>query len=461
VTARLWAFALISCAVRYISSTHTVMPAGMHEVVIKALAGNTVPSFSRQTGLACSACHYQFPQLTPFGRLFKLNGYTTAGLKMITEPNKAQGSSLSLLPIPPLSATLMTSVTHLGRALPGAQNNNAAFPQQLSGFLAGAVTPHIGALIQATYTGSSGTFGIDNSDIRFAGRTRLPSGDLIYGVSVNNNPTVQDVWNTTPAWGFPFLGSEVTPSPIAQSVIDGQLAQGSVGIGAYALWNGLLYVEAAGYRSAPQGALQVDTTAANAIHGITPYWRVALQHQFGAVYAMLGTYGLSAHVYPTGITGPTDAFTDVAGDAQIEYPIRQTGVLILRSTVIHEQQSLPALFSATTPLAANLHNSLTTVRINVTAQPNALIGTTIGYFATTGTRDTLAYTPASVTGSRSGRPDNSGLTQEFDFNPWQNTRLGIQGIEFTRFNGSTRSYDGSRRNAWDNNTLYLFAWIAM
>ena len=42
-----------------------------------ALALNAVmiPAFSRQTGLACSACHYQFPQLTPFGRQFKLNGY--------------------------------------------------------------------------------------------------------------------------------------------------------------------------------------------------------------------------------------------------------------------------------------------------------------------------------------------------------------------------------------------------
>ena len=35
-----------------------------------------LPSFSRQTGLACSACHYQFLALTPFGREFKLKGYT-------------------------------------------------------------------------------------------------------------------------------------------------------------------------------------------------------------------------------------------------------------------------------------------------------------------------------------------------------------------------------------------------
>ena len=40
-----------------------------------------VPSFARQTGLACSQCHvYAFgPALTPFGRQFKLNGYTMRG----------------------------------------------------------------------------------------------------------------------------------------------------------------------------------------------------------------------------------------------------------------------------------------------------------------------------------------------------------------------------------------------
>ncbi|MFI5245032.1 MAG: hypothetical protein ACHQQR_07385, partial [Gemmatimonadales bacterium] len=43
-----------------------------------------IPSFSRQTKLACSMCHTGFPQLTPFGRLFKLNGYTLTGLPMIT-----------------------------------------------------------------------------------------------------------------------------------------------------------------------------------------------------------------------------------------------------------------------------------------------------------------------------------------------------------------------------------------
>src|SRR4029077_8654700 len=35
-----------------------------------------VPSFTRQTGLKCNVCHSNPPELTAFGRKFKLDGYT-------------------------------------------------------------------------------------------------------------------------------------------------------------------------------------------------------------------------------------------------------------------------------------------------------------------------------------------------------------------------------------------------
>src|SRR5207237_9207504 len=39
---------------------------------------SALPLFARQTGQNCQACHQggQFPELTQFGRLFKLTGYT-------------------------------------------------------------------------------------------------------------------------------------------------------------------------------------------------------------------------------------------------------------------------------------------------------------------------------------------------------------------------------------------------
>lgn len=454
--ARLFARGDASSLVSDRSSRRVVMPSGMRERLAAATAH--VPSFSRQTGLACSACHYQFPQLTPFGRLFKLNGYSLVGLKPIVEPNAKKGAALSLLPIAPVAVTLMTSDSHLGEARPGAQNDVAEFPQQLSLFLAGALTPHLGSLIQVTYEGASGTFGIDNSDIRYVTRAQVAGQSAVFGVMLNNNPTVQDVWNTTPAWGFPFNLSDVTPSSIGTPMVNGSLGQEVAGLGAYALWNNLLYIEATGYRTALQGLSPPDSTATNAMQGITPYWRAALQHQFGSTYGMIGTYGLVTHLYPTGVTGPTNRFTDVALDAQLEQPFGGGGVLVARTTWINEQQALAA--SLASGAAAQLDHTLNTAEVNVTLEPSAKYGATLGYFSTTGTRDSVLYAPGALNGSQTGRPTTDGLIEEFDFNPWQNIRLGIQGVQFSRFNGSSTNYDGSGRPASGNNTVYVFAWVA-
>src|SRR6202163_3060120 len=51
-----------------------------------APSGQALPSFARQTGQPCGTCHTDFPALTPFGRRFKLLGYTTGGGKFRTTP---------------------------------------------------------------------------------------------------------------------------------------------------------------------------------------------------------------------------------------------------------------------------------------------------------------------------------------------------------------------------------------
>src|SRR6266487_3141408 len=46
-----------------------------YEASYTAAAHDVTPSFARQTGLACNACHTHYPELTATGRAFKLNGY--------------------------------------------------------------------------------------------------------------------------------------------------------------------------------------------------------------------------------------------------------------------------------------------------------------------------------------------------------------------------------------------------
>jgi hypothetical protein len=47
--------------------------------------------------LACSSCHYTPPEQTPFGRKFKLEGYTFATKPEVTDDKKGNNTSLNLL----------------------------------------------------------------------------------------------------------------------------------------------------------------------------------------------------------------------------------------------------------------------------------------------------------------------------------------------------------------------------
>jgi len=416
-----------------------------------------VPSFARQTGLACSACHYQFLALTPFGRKFKLEGYTLANQAPITEPDSTSGGKLGLNPASMVSAMATASLTHTQDALPDEQNDAVAMPQELSVFLSGRITPKIGLFSQFTYAGADGSFGIDNLDFRFAGKTSLGGGpEVIYGVTLHNNPTVQDLWNTTPAWGFPFIGSEGAPTGAASAMIDGALGQNVLGLGSYALVGNLVYGEVTVYRSAFQGTT-APSDATGGIHGVAPYWRLSLQKEWEHRYIMIGTFGMHTSVFPGALTGPTDTYSDVGVDAQFETKIA-SGNLVTRGTWMREGQTYDATYADGG--TANPTNSLKILRLNASYYPSQWLGLTGGYFQTTGTTDAVLYAPAPVTGSANGDPKTNGFIAEADVNPWENTRIGVQYTGYSTFNGLSENYDGSARNAAGNNTVFVFMWVS-
>ena len=123
---------------------------GLCAIVLSAVfagASNAyaVPSFARQTGLPCSSCHTTIPELTPFGRMFKLNGYTTTTLTQISEKGGGGGrTGVNIANFLPLSAFIQLSDTQLPKPVPNTQNGSVEFPQQASLFLAGAFSNHIG-----------------------------------------------------------------------------------------------------------------------------------------------------------------------------------------------------------------------------------------------------------------------------------------------------------------------------
>lgn len=436
-------------------------------------ASHAIPAFARQTGQACVACHVSFPELTPYGRMFKLSGYTIG---------KRQELPLALM------AQFGDTVVKNNRDDQGQKivpKTNQPILSAASVFAGGKINDNIGGWIQWTYnnlaqdnSGTVGHSGIDNTDLRVVGRSEnIDQTDMrwLYGLTVNNNPTVQDVWNSTPAFGFPFTLPPNGIGAAAATLLDGALSQQVSGVGGYVYWNRSLYVELSGYRTAdgffsPLRAGQ-DIQTPGGVHrldGVNPYWRVAYNREWGFNSLMLGAYGGQFHLYPDNTMPftPTDRYTDVAIDAQFQH-ISNPHTYTFQFTRIHENQDYAASYPATLagasigvgPTPANPHDILITDKFKATYYFERKYGATLALFRTHGTTDPGLYGPGSVSGSANGSPNTEGYIVELDYLPMQNLRLMLQYYGYSKFNGARINYDGSGRPASDNNTLFANVWL--
>jgi len=491
--------------------------------VCASQTAHALPSFARQTGQPCGTCHTDFPGLTPYGRLFKLNGYTAGGgpfrktlFSLQDDPTKALASyakrndagqdsdpakaGQSNIWVPPVSMMAIAGYTHTQTSQvppcgPYPCNDNlAASPVSL--FYGGAITEHIGAFAQVTYSGAP--FGVppsqdpfatfqwswDNTDVRYANSTTIGGLNVIYGITANNNPTVQDPWNTTPAWGFPYAASVTAPTPAASTLIDNFFGPGHlIGVGGYAFINDLLYLELTGYKSlgfTQQTKLGIDPYATGMISGIAPYWRVAFEPHWGNHWFEIGTFGMSANlnqwdttqVDANGLQLPvflpfSDRFTDFAFDTQYQYQ-GPNYWLTLRGTYIHEIQKLDATFNSGG--SSNSTNTLDTFRAYASlayGNDNRLVFTA-QYFNTKGSTDPQLYSGLVSQFDPNGTPQTDPNSNGYIFEiayipfisskspvwPWANARIGLQYTYYNRFDGDTVF-------ARNNNTLFAYLWFAM
>lgn len=422
---------------------------------------NAVPSYSRQTGLPCASCHFAPPELNAFGRKFKLDGYVFTTKPEIVEDKdkKEHNAALQLLEAFPLSVLFDTSFTSTKSPQPGTQNGNFLFPQDASLFLSGAWSSHVGSFVQVTYDSQADHFSWDNTDIRYANNHDLFGKTLSYGITFNNNPTVEDLWNSTPAWGFPFTSSSSAPTPTAGALINGGLAQDVAGLGGYAMWNEHLYMAGTLYRSDHIGAPQPNdgTGFGINIRGTAPYWRVAWQTASQNNALEVGTYGIHVKSTPNAVVGMEDSFTDWAVDFQYDRTIPQwrNDVLSFRGTYIRENSSLAATFAGAGAAFAQHH--LNTVQANAEYHYGSKLSATVGLFHIDGTPDPLLFPQAGVSGSANGDPRSGGYILNLSWWPVQNIDLAAQYTGYTRFNGAQNNYDGTGRNASSNNTVFLLA----
>lgn len=419
---------------------------------------HAVPSYSRQTGLACATCHYAPPELTPFGRKFKLEGYTFTTKATVSDEKKDHNAGLQLLEAFPLSVVFDTSFTSTKTPQSGTQNGNFQFPQDASLFLAGNWGSHVGSFLQVTYDAQSDHFSWDNTDIRFATNSgKLFGKNLTYGATINNNPTVEDLWNSTPAWGFPYVASNAAATPSAGALINGALAQDVAGVGGYAMWNEHLYMAGTIYRSEHIGGSQPNPGAGYNINirGMAPYWRLAYQTSRENNSLEFGTYGMHVRSSPNAITGLTDTFTDWAADFQYDRTIPQlkNDVLSFHGSYIRENSALDATFAAGG--ASLRHHHLDTLQANAEYHFGTKLSGTAGFFNVSGTTDPLLFSQAPITGSLNGSPHSNGYILNLSWWAQQNINFTVQYTGYMRFNGAQNNYDGAGRLASGNNTVYL------
>ena len=404
----------------------------------------SLPSYARQTQMSCTACHTSFPELNSFGRQFKENGYTLTTANTINDQGDTlkPRTRLNLLNNLPLSVMVQSSFTRIAKDVVGQQNNSGQFPQQLSLFFAGQITPHIGSFIQMTY--ADGSFGMDNADIRYTNTASFGSNSLLYGLTLNNNPTSQDLWNTSPAWRFPYASASTAPSPAKSTLIE-SLGGEVIGVGAYGLFNNLIFAEFSTYRSAQIGAPNPpDTTNTNVVNGFIPYWRLALQHEWGQNYLELGTTGIASTQFLNGISGALDKFVDVGVDLQYER-ILPYGSFSLHSSYTNENEVRDN--------SIETNYNFQSFKIDVNGFLKNGCGATIGYFNNIGSPD-IANFP-----NGDNKPNSSGFIFQVEYLPWYNTKFAAQYVAYQKFDGSSTNYDGMGRNADNNNTIYLLAWL--
>ena len=421
-----------------------------------------VPAFAQQTGRNCAACHVGGfgPELTQFGREFKLGGYT-----------------LRMHAAVPISAMAVASWTHTAKDQVPApehlnQNNNLVL-DQASLFVAGGIGEHLGGFAQlVTYDGVGRAWSWDNIDIRAVTNAKLFGADSILGLTVNNNPTVQDPWNTLPAWGFPFTDTAVSPTPDAGELIDDPLAGNVIGLTGYAWIGHKFYVEGGGYSSPSRGTLKfvgMDPEDPGSLHGIAPYGRIAYQNDLGGGTFEVGANILKAAIYPARdpSSGFTDRYTDWGVDSSWLKPLGKGDALTANVRFEHENGNLRAscalelIGDGSDIDCARYH--LNEWRAAVRYTWHNRVGITVSPFTISGSRNFNLY-------QGNGLPDSNGVLGQIDFTPWGNghspfgprfnARVGVQYTLYGKFNGRRHNYDLAGANAGDNNALRLFTWVA-
>jgi hypothetical protein len=450
-----------------------------------------LPAFAAQTGQPCVFCHIGAfgPQLTPAGRAFKIGGYTQTG---------GEGWRSKI----PLAFYWQGSLTSLAKDTPAGTTTNRYAPNnnfnldQASIFVVGNIGEHSGIFSQWTASDNLSAVAMDNTDFRpYTDEFEVNDTTLRVGISLNNNPTIQDPYNSAFAWDYPFIqpSAALQPTPAADVILDAGFNQNSIGANVYLWYDRRLYLDAGLYVSQSNWLL---TRLGNAygvggIQGVAPYARAAYEWDWDEgsdtqQSAHVGLIFMNANVNPVdpfaannnpGVTGAfgRNSYTDITIDGGYQFLGDGTHIGTVLANYTHEWQGLKgsANIAAPNPATGYPYGSsyeLDKVTFSASYWYRNTYGLTLGWEGIWGKRNPVLYQPAPLFGSANNSPNSSTFIVEADWvpfgkedswaRPFANFKLGVQYWLNTQFNGQSQNYDGFGRSARDNNTIYVFAWQA-
>ncbi len=421
-----------------------------------------IPSFARQTGLPCSTCHTVFPELTVFGRQFKLQGYTL-------------GNQLDDKPFPyslPLAVGLQVGNTGVADTAKGAdpdadfEQASQTIVQQAAFYYGGRIVGPIGAMAQYNWDGIEKHWGAEMVDIRAFDRTTAFGKDLIYGVSLANSPAMQDLWATTPMWSFPHL-EMAGIMPMQTSLFDMALDNQVGVVTLYGYYDSQYYGALGLMGNGKRGifaALNLGDEQEIALQGTSPHLRLAWEKDWDGHSLMVGLHALRARVFPDPETtvGPIDTYSDLALDSQYQAGAGDH-MYSVHLFVDREKRNWDASYPM--GMASNPSDSLKTVKASVHYWYRRMVGGGVGLFDYQGDSDMLKYGMGgmpSAMGNASGSPDTRGWIVEANYLPLknaQNLKLGLRYTAYTKFNGASHDYNGFGRDASDNNAWFGYVWL--
>lgn len=434
-------------------------------------SAHAVPSYSRQTNSECAACHIGAfgPHLTPYGIRFKLGGYTDSDGK---------GSKI------PLAMTAQVSSALTESANPTTQGRTDTRLTNVDIFIAGKLFDNVGTYTRISHAEGVAPAGsdytaLDDLDLRFAKEGKLGSKDLVWGLSLNNNPGIQDPVDAMPAWGFGAPGPgrdffQGTRTGTLMNKYQGGLAHRVMGLSGYAFVDNHWYAELGTYKSlslAAQNKLGLLERAPGAEVGDpgrlsnTLYWRGAWLHDMKTQFYSVGLFGLRTDLQDNRM-GPTDRYNDIGVDASYMYLGTREHMAQLRASYILERRHYGS--QVMNPFFPAPSKDAGTVR-EATFSGTYVLRNTWGITAARtwarNSEDIARYLPY-------GKADSSFTYVGPFWNVWgkegdavpigTNLQLGAAFFRFDRFNGSrTDVFGPGTVRAKDLNSLLFYARVAL